>query len=76
MAGTMTAAMVAGVVAPVAASASENAFPDVQSGQWYTKAINEMAAKNHLRYGGRYIWFRSRCNSCSSSYFHGKSERH
>ncbi|MEG7841747.1 S-layer homology domain-containing protein [Bacillus mobilis] len=45
MAGTMTAAMVAGVVAPVAASASENAFPDVQSGQWYTKAINEMAAK-------------------------------
>ncbi|MEI5893454.1 hypothetical protein DXB51_13395 [Bacillus cereus] len=45
MAGTMTAAMVAGVVAPVAASASENAFPDVPSGQWYTKAINEMAAK-------------------------------
>lgn len=45
MAGTMTAAMVAGVVAPVAASASENAFTDVQSGQWYTKAINEMAAK-------------------------------
>ncbi|GAB6419806.1 S-layer homology domain-containing protein [Bacillus luti] len=45
MAGTMTAAMVAGVVAPVAASASENAFTDVQSGQWYTTAINEMAAK-------------------------------
>ncbi|PFW58367.1 hypothetical protein COL13_05705 [Bacillus cereus] len=45
MAGTMTAAMVAGVVAPVAASASENAFKDVPSGQWYSTAINEMAAK-------------------------------
>lgn len=45
MAGTMTAAMVAGVVAPVAASAQENAFKDVPSGQWYSKAINEMAAK-------------------------------
>ncbi|MDA1633500.1 S-layer homology domain-containing protein [Bacillus cereus] len=44
MAGTMTAAMVAGVVAPVAASAQENAFPDVPN-SWYTKAINEMAAK-------------------------------
>ncbi|HDR8169677.1 S-layer homology domain-containing protein [Bacillus cereus] len=44
MAGTMTAAMVAGVVAPVAASAQENAFPDVPN-DWYTKAINEMAAK-------------------------------
>ncbi|MGH0756389.1 S-layer homology domain-containing protein [Bacillus cereus] len=45
MAGTMTAAMVAGVVAPVAASAQENVFKDVPSGQWYSKAINEMAAK-------------------------------
>ncbi|QWU43803.1 S-layer homology domain-containing protein [Bacillus sp. NP247] len=44
MAGTMTAAMVAGVVAPVAASAQENAFKDVPN-DWYTTAINEMAAK-------------------------------
>lgn len=41
----MTAAMVAGVVAPVAASAEEKKFSDVPAGQWYTEAINAMAAK-------------------------------
>ncbi|MGG2093552.1 S-layer homology domain-containing protein [Bacillus sp. S13(2024)] len=45
VAGTMTAAMVAGVVAPVAASAAENTFKDVPAGHWSEKAINDMAAK-------------------------------
>ncbi|WP_369900903.1 S-layer homology domain-containing protein [Bacillus manliponensis] len=45
IAGTMTAAMVAGVVAPVAASAEEKKFSDVPAGHWSEKAINEMAAK-------------------------------
>ncbi|EJS64616.1 hypothetical protein ICW_04890 [Bacillus wiedmannii] len=45
MAGTMTAAMVAGVVAPVAASAEEGAFKDVPKEHWSAKAINAMAAK-------------------------------
>ncbi|MES5953592.1 S-layer homology domain-containing protein [Bacillus fungorum] len=45
MAGTMTAAMVAGVVAPVAASAEEGAFKDVPKGHWSATAINSMAAK-------------------------------
>ncbi|MDZ5606105.1 S-layer homology domain-containing protein [Bacillus pseudomycoides] len=45
MAGTMTAAMVAGVVAPVATSAEENAFKDVPSEHWSAKAINDMTAK-------------------------------
>ncbi|KLA32134.1 S-layer homology domain-containing protein [Bacillus cereus] len=45
MAGTMTAAMVAGVVAPVAASAEEGAFKDVPKEHWSAKAINAMAAQ-------------------------------
>ncbi len=45
MAGTMTAAMVAGVVAPVAAAAEEGAFKDVPKGHWSADAINAMAAK-------------------------------
>ncbi|HGH7180358.1 S-layer homology domain-containing protein [Bacillus luti] len=46
MAGTMTAAMVAGVVAPVAASAQENVFKDVPADHWSADAINDMAKKN------------------------------
>ncbi|HFR4184986.1 TPA: S-layer homology domain-containing protein [Bacillus cereus] len=45
MAGTMTAAMVAGVVAPVATAAEESAFKDVPKGHWSADAINTMAAK-------------------------------
>ncbi|KAA0764440.1 S-layer homology domain-containing protein [Bacillus sp. SH5-2] len=45
MAGTMTAAMVAGVVAPVATAAEEGAFKDVPKGHWSADAINSMAAK-------------------------------
>ncbi|MGH0667548.1 S-layer homology domain-containing protein [Bacillus paranthracis] len=45
MAGTMTAAMVAGVVAPVATAAEESAFKDVPKGHWSADAINSMAAK-------------------------------
>ncbi|MDA2028210.1 S-layer homology domain-containing protein [Bacillus sp. GX] len=45
MAGTMTAAMVAGVVAPVATAAEESAFKDVPKGHWSADAINAMAAK-------------------------------
>ncbi|TCJ80656.1 UNVERIFIED_ORG: S-layer family protein [Bacillus cereus] len=45
MAGTMTAAMVAGVVAPVAASAQENVFKDVPADHWSADAINDMAKK-------------------------------
>ncbi|PEC20770.1 S-layer homology domain-containing protein [Bacillus cereus] len=45
MAGTMTAAMVAGVVAPVATAAEEGAFKDVPKGHWSAKAINSMAAQ-------------------------------
>ncbi|UYX53406.1 S-layer homology domain-containing protein [Bacillus thuringiensis] len=56
MAGTMTAAMVAGVVAPVAASAQENTFKDVPSGEWYSKAINEMAAKGIISGKGEGIF--------------------
>ena len=49
VAGTMTAAMVAGVVAPVAASAAENTFKDVPAGDWSEKAINDMAAKGIIK---------------------------
>ncbi|WP_242213476.1 S-layer homology domain-containing protein [Bacillus cereus group sp. BfR-BA-01383] len=45
MAGTMTAAMVAGVVAPVATAAEEGAFKDVPKGHWSADAINSMAAQ-------------------------------
>ncbi|HDR3524469.1 S-layer homology domain-containing protein [Bacillus pacificus] len=45
MAGTMTAAMVAGVVAPVATAAEEGAFKDVPKEHWSAKAINSMAAQ-------------------------------
>ena len=45
MAGTMTAAMVAGVVAPVATAAEESAFKDVPKGHWSADAINSMAAQ-------------------------------
>ncbi|MGE7857837.1 S-layer homology domain-containing protein [Bacillus sp. NPDC094064] len=45
MAGTMTAAMVAGVVAPVATAAEESAFKDVPKGHWSADAINAMAAQ-------------------------------
>ncbi|MEI4831327.1 S-layer homology domain-containing protein [Bacillus sp. FJAT-53711] len=58
VAGTMTAAMVAGVVAPVAASAAENTFTDVPAGHWSEKAINDMAAKGIIKgIGGNLFGF-------------------
>jgi S-layer homology domain len=45
VAGTMTAAMVASVVAPVSSLAADVKFTDVPAGHWSATAINEMAAK-------------------------------
>jgi hypothetical protein len=45
VAGTMTAAMVASVVAPISSLAADVKFTDVPAGHWSEEAINAMAAK-------------------------------